>query len=114
MAKLNNHIFLRIKQHDYMQKDGCAHLNLHTCKRPYEVLERILVQLAAKNSVRWQDLLKARPNETNLYIELCVAIILIDRYLMDLFDMSERNRILLIGFEFTQIIDAYYAFLQGE
>ena len=114
MAKLNNHIFLQIKKHDYMQKDGCAHLNLHTCKRPYEVLERILVQLAAKNSIRWQDLLKTRPNETSQYVELCVAVILIDRFLRDLFDMSERNRILLIGFEFTQIVDAYYAFLQGE
>jgi len=106
--RLTSRLFLLIQDHDFMQKGGCDFMQLQNCKKPYEVLERILLNVSAKNCISWVELLHTKQTETERFAELCVAIILIDKYLKEVFEMNEEDRNTLIGFQYSQIIDEYY------
>lgn len=106
--KLTDRLFLRIQQHEYMQPKGVKFMQLERCKKPYEIIEIILLNVAAKNGIKWKDLLQTDYNQTDMFAELCVAVILIDRYLDDIFDMNQGSRLTLVGYQFSYILDQYH------
>ena len=106
--RLTDRLFLRIQEHDYMQPKGVNFMQLERCKKPYEIIENILLNVAAKNGIKWLELLHTDYNQTELFAELCVAVILIDTYLYDIFDMSQSARLELVGYQFSYILDQYY------
>ena len=108
MTKLSTRVILLIQNHELMKLDACAFLNMEECKYTYNVFEKILVHMAERNKVKWQELWNAKPSNPELYAELCVAVLLIDRYLNDLFDYSERYRNMLIGYRFVPMLEDYY------
>lgn len=109
--KTNARILLMIQEHDYMQSNGCDFMQLYRVKKPYEIIERVLLNLAAKNGLTWKQLLETKYSQTELFVELCVAVIIIDRYLYEVFRLEENIRYSLIGYEYAQIIDEYTKFI---
>lgn len=105
---MSDRLFLLIREHPFLKKDGIHFLQLERCKKPYEVIEKILLNVAAKNGITWLNLLKTKPTEIEQFSELCVAIILIDRYLDQIFNIKEDERLDLVGYQFADILDAYY------
>jgi len=109
--KTNTKLLLLIQEHEFMQQYGCDFMQLYRVKKPYEIIERVLTNVAAKNGMTWKQLLQIKYTETELFAELCVAVIIIDRYLYELFRMEENVRYSLIGYEYAQIIDEYNKFV---
>jgi len=105
---MSDRLFLLIQEHSFLQKDGINFLRLDRCKKPYEIIEIILLNVASKSGITWLNLLKTKPTEIEQYAELCVAIILIDRYLAEFFNIKEEERLDLVGYQFADILDAYY------
>lgn len=97
-----------------MQPNGCDFMQLDRVRKPYEIIERILVNVGAKNGLTWKQLLDTNYTQTELFAELCVAVILIDKYLSELFFMDENDRYSLIGYEYAQILDEYNKFINQK
>lgn len=106
--RLTDRLFLRIQEHEFMQPKGVNFMQLERCKKPYEIIEVILLNVAAKNGIKWLELLKTDYNQADMFAELCVAVILIDRYLYEIFDISQTARLGLVGYQFTYILEQYY------
>jgi len=106
--RLTDRLFLHIQQHEFMQPKGVKFMELERCKKPYEIIEKILLNVAAKSGITWLKLLKTEYNETERFAELCVAVILIDKYLYDIMDMSQSYRLGLVGYQFSYILEEYY------
>lgn len=109
--KANTRLLLLIRENDLMQPNGCDFMQLYRVKKPYEIIERILINVAAKNGMTWKQLLETKYSQTELFAELCTAVILIDKYLYDVFSMDEKDRYSLVGYEYAQIIDEYKKFV---
>jgi hypothetical protein len=104
---MTTRLFLSIIEHPFLQEGGCDFMQLGMCKKPYQIIEKILLNVSAKNSIKWAQLIKTEPTDYDLYPELCVAVILMDKYLYDLFNMSEADRYTLIGYKFARMIDEF-------
>lgn len=104
---MTTRLLLSITEHPFMQEDGCKFMQLERCKKPYQLIEKILINVAAKNSITWKELLNAEWTDFELHPELCVAVILLNKYLYVLFNMSEADRYSLIGYKYARMIDEF-------
>lgn len=100
------HITL-ISEHPFMVYNGADFMQLEFCTKPYQVIERVLTNVAAKNGITWKDLLQTGTSDEELFIELCVAVILIDRYLKLLFNIEKADKLILTGTDFAEAIQDY-------
>lgn len=97
---------VRLKNHPYLQEGGCDFMLLGKCKNTYEVIERILLNIAAKNSISWSKLLRTLNFEDG-FVELCCAMILINKYLRQIFNIEKGETLCQTGYDFSQLIEEY-------
>lgn len=108
MLNISNRIILLVESSEWLKPHSCHHLKLYDCTEPYQIFERILINVASSNSITWKQLYKATINEPEIFAELCASIVLIDRYLLEIFKMNRADREVLLGVKFTEILDHYH------
>lgn len=108
MIPLSNEIVLNVRQSPWLDPYALDCLRLNECTEAHEIIERVLVNVAANKSRTWKDIYFARRLNTELFSELCVALILIDASLRKhlKYDVEEVDEIL--GAKHSQIIKNYY------
>ena len=108
MLNITNRIILLIESSKWLQPQACQDLKMYDCTEPYEVFEKILLNVSASNSITWKVLYNSTSQQPEIFAELCAAVVLIDRYLVEIFKMSRIDREVLLGVKFTEILDFYY------
>jgi hypothetical protein len=83
-------------------------LRLHECRKPYEILERIWLNVSSKCGRSWKDIYNAKQVNCELFAELCVALILIQRALKEHAKFNDEDVEELLGARFSQIIHNCY------
>lgn len=82
-------------------------IGLDCCKRPHEVFETVFLNLGAEVGKDWKYIYNANPRNQQNFIQLCVAAILIDKWLMRLFNFTEIDRVRLLGNRLADIVYKY-------
>jgi len=107
MILLNTRQKAKLKANPLLLDGGHAYMQLEYCKNTYELIERVVLNVAAKNGLRWNILLKTLSHDENQFIELCVAMILINRYARTLFYIENGENLCFTGYEFGKVIEYY-------
>lgn len=108
MVPLTKEILYTVRQSEWLDPYALNNLRLEECTEAYQIIERVLVNVAAKKGRTWKDIYFARRLNTELFSELCVALILIDAGLRIhlKFETEEVDEVL--GAKHSQIIRNYY------
>lgn len=97
-----------IQNHPFMQKKGCEFMRLDTTQLPHQIVEKILLNVAARNSMTWKELLNTDYYDTDTFAEACVAVILVNKYLFATIDDDRFVNYPVLGFKHYDVIDEYY------
>jgi hypothetical protein len=108
MTPLNKEILHTVRQSPWLDPYALDCLRLHECTYPYEVIERVLLNVAAKKGRSWKDIYFAKRFNTELFSELCVALILIDAGLRIHLKFGAEEVSEVLGAKHSQIIKNYY------
>jgi hypothetical protein len=107
MINLNTRQKAKLKAHPLLLEGGHAYMHLESCRYTHELIEKVLINVAAKNALRWSVLLKTLYHDENQFIELCVAMILINKYSRLIFNIEKGENLCFTGYEFGQVIEDY-------
>lgn len=104
--EISSKMKMKLKQHPFLQKGGCDFMKLDECKYTHEVIERILLNVSAKNNTNWNVLLRTLMFE-DLFTELCCAMILINTHLRQIFNIEKGETLCHTGYDFGALIEEY-------
>lgn len=104
----------KIQSSRYLSDDFYLNIGLDKCNRVHQAYEKIFVNLAANSGHRWQNIFHASPRLFELFSELCIAVILLDRCLKNRFKYNSSERREIMGPRFCEIIDRYKMALEGN
>lgn len=82
-------------------------LQVKDCDRAHQMFERILVNLAAEVRVHWRDMYNCRPIRAEVFTQLIIAAVLIDRRLDYQFKLYPGERESLLGPKLSEIVRKY-------
>ena len=105
MKELNSRTILLIQNSDWFKPYALAFLQLDECRKPHEILERIWINVAAKCGRSWKDIYKGKEENCDLFAELCVALILIQRALKEHMYFTDEDIEILLGARLSSIVD---------
>jgi hypothetical protein len=105
MTELNSRTILLIQSSEWFRPYATEFLRLHECRNNYEILERIWLNVASKCGRSWKDIYKAKEENCDLFAELCVALILIQRALKEHMDLTDEDVEVLLGARLSSIVD---------
>lgn len=101
-------VLQKIRTSSWIQNDQLAlQLRLNECNNPYQIFERVFLNVSASCGKNWKDIYNANPRNKEVFSELCVAAILIDRWLLRRFRLEEDDRIQLLGARLAEIVYKY-------
>lgn len=104
----------KVENSGRLSDDFYRDLGLNKCQRVHEAYEIIFLNLAAIRGRRWQDIYYASTRNFELFSELCIAVILLDRCLKDRFKYSLSERRDVLGPRLTEVIERYKTALQSN
>lgn len=105
---LNKEIREKVKYSDWLAPKYCEYLHLEECRYVYELIERIAVNTAGQLGVKWQIMWDSSPDDGEVFINLVITAILIDKYLLELFKYPQNDREKVLGIKLTNILHEYY------
>lgn len=108
MTPLNRETLNMVRQSPWLAPYALDCLRLHECKMPHQIYERVLLNVAAKRGRTWKDIYYATRYNTELFSELCVALILIDAGLRKYLKFEPEEVEEILGAKHSQIIKNYY------
>lgn len=106
MELLSSKKIEELKKHPFLQNGGCDFMRLNECQNSYEVIEKILLNVAARNRISWNVLLRKLVFEDG-FTELCCAMILINKYLKEIFNIEKGETLCQTGYDFSKLIEEY-------
>ena len=104
MKELNSRTILLIQNSDWFKPYALVFLQLDECRKPHEILERIWINVAAKCGRSWKDIYKAKEENCDLFAELCVALILIQRALKEHMYFTDEDVEILLCARLSSIV----------
>lgn len=106
--KLTPKILLRIDSSKWIQDELIGfELGLHKCTKPYQIFEKVFLNVASENSKTWKDIYNANPRNTDNFSQLCIAAILIDKWLGKVLNYQEAERLKLLERRLASIVYQY-------
>lgn len=100
-------ILREARKSKWLEGGAWRELKVRDCDKPYQVFERILVNLAAEVRMSWREMYNCRPTRVEAYKQLVVAAVLIDRRLDYQFKMYPGDREALLGPVLSEIVRQY-------
>ena len=67
--KINSQLIKIIKTHEYLKIGGCDFMKLDKCLQSYLFIEKILVNIADKNRLNWNDLTNFYAHNDEIFVE---------------------------------------------
>ena len=104
MQELNSRTILLIENSEWFRPYAIEFLLLNECRKPYEILERIWLNVASKCGKSWKDIYNAKQENCEVFAELCVSLILIQRALKEHIKFNDEEVEELLGIKFSQIL----------
>ena len=111
---INQRVLKQIEQSGCLEPQYFDELNLKRCKEVHQAYEAIFLNVAARRGVHWKDIFKATSRNLELFSELCMAVILLDRCLRIHFKYNTSERREIMGPRFSEIIDRYQVALTSN
>lgn len=105
---ISKNIRSKVKYSEWLSPRYCDYLRLEECAHVYQLIERITLNTAAELGVNWKVLWDAAPEDEQLFVNLIITAILIDKYLHELFKYSTEDREKILGVKLTNILHEYY------
>jgi hypothetical protein len=84
-------------------------LRLDECRKPHEILERIWLNVASKCGRSWKDIYHAKEVNCEVFAELCISLILIQRALKEHLNFKDDDVEELLGVKFSAIVDICFS-----
>jgi len=69
MQQLNSRTILLIQNSEWFRPYALEFLRLHECRKPYEILERIWLNVSSKCGRSWKDIYNAKQVNCELFAE---------------------------------------------
>lgn len=104
MTELNSRTILIIQDSQWFKPYSIDFLRLNECIKAHEILERIWINVASKCSKSWKDIYNAKQENCEVFAELCVSLILIQRALKEHIKFNDEEVEELLGIKFSQIL----------
>ena len=104
MQELNSRTILLIENSEWFRPYAIEFLLLNECRKPYEILERIWLNVASKCGKSWKDIYNAKQKNCEVFAELCVSLIFIQRALKEHIKFNDEEVEELLGIKFSQIL----------
>lgn len=108
MTELNSRTILIIQNSQWFKPYSIDFLRLNECIKAHEILERIWINVAAKCGKSWKVIYYAKQENCDVFAELCVSLILIQRALKEHLHYNDNEVLELLGLKFSYIIDKCY------
>lgn len=112
--QLNSRVMLSIQANPWMEHNALNALKLFECTKPHQLIERVLINVAARVGKGWKEIYNAPPTKHDLFCELCVAAILIDRGLKEHLHLHEEDVLVIMRARLSQIVETYYQNLRAK
>ena len=107
-AVINQRILLKIKESVWIRdEDKGFEIGLNSVDNPYQIFEGVFVNVSASIGRQWRDVYNAKDHQTELYVQLSVCAILIDKWLKKRFKMYPEDRVHLLGARLSEIVMKY-------
>jgi len=107
-AVINQRILLKIKESVWIRdEDKGFEIGLNSVDNPYQIFEGVFVNVSASIGRQWRDVYNAKTHQTELYVQLSVCAILIDKWLKKRFKMYPEDRVHLLGARLSEIVMKY-------
>lgn len=95
---MTSKVKMLIENSEWLEPLGDTSLALDECVRVHEVIERVFVNISARNSKLWKDVYFARETQDqDCYALLIISLLLIDRTLQSNFDYDDESIEKLLG-----------------
>jgi hypothetical protein len=105
---LTHPVLQKIKSSPWIQDDFKGYeIGLHQADNPYKIFEAVFVNVSATLYKPWKEIYNAKEYKTESFAQLCVASVLIDKWLEKQFKFTEEERIHLLGARLSQIVFRY-------
>jgi hypothetical protein len=105
----------KIKCNKWIQDEELQlQMGLNETQETYQVFEVVMLNLAADMCKSWKQIYKANPRNKETFIQLCVAAILIDKWLKNRFDINESVRLRLLGSRLAGIVIQYKSYIRDN
>jgi hypothetical protein len=106
--KLTPKTLHKINSSKWIQEELIGYeLGLHKCNKAYQVFEIVMLNVASEMCKSWKDIYNANPRNSDNFSQLCIAAILIDKWLRIRFEINEVGRIKLLGSRLSAIVQEY-------
>lgn len=113
--KIPKAILREARNSKWLEGGAWRELNIKDCRRPHELFERVLVNLAAEIELSWKDMYNSKPVREQAFRQLVVAAVLLDKRLDYQFKMYPGDRESLLGPKLAEIVRKYnYCLLEKE
>lgn len=106
--KLNKIVVQKINSNQWIQDENLAYeLGVYGTTNPYQLFEIIFLNVAASIGRPWRTIYNAKDRQLDLFTNLCVSGILIDKYLECHFKLNQDQRINLLGARVASLVQKY-------
>lgn len=86
-----------IDRNFWLQDGEWEGLELHNYPQTYQIIEAVFVNVAARIEKTWKDIYHATLHEEELFVELCVATIIIEKALKKYHGYTETDVSIILG-----------------
>lgn len=104
MTHINSRTLLLIQNSEWFEPNALDFLALPECQYPYEIYEKIWLNVASKYGILWKELYYAKDSNSEIYAELCVTLLLIEDCLKIYFQYTQDDVDIILGAKFSQIV----------
>jgi len=87
---MNKLICTKVYQSDWFTEGYCDYLCLEDSELPYQIFEKIFLNVAAKCSTNWRQLLHAEESQSTLFVNKVTAVLLVEKYLKKVFEYNDE------------------------
>lgn len=100
LQKINESVWIRDEEKGY-------EIGLNFSDNPYQIFEGVFVNVSASIGKHWKDVYNAKNHQIELYVQLCICSILVDKWLKKRFKLHPEERVHLLGARLSEIVMKY-------
>lgn len=104
---MNRNICRLIDENYWFQEGMWENLELSQYSLTYQILEAVFLNVAARLEKCWKELYYATPKDEELFSELCVATIIIEKALIKYHGYTEKDIITILGYRLMDNVMKY-------
>lgn len=101
---------MKVYQSEWFSDGYCDYLCLEESKLPYEIFEKVFLNVSAKCSTGWRDVFHAEESQSTLFLNKVIAVLLVEKYLKKVFLFNNEEAMEFFDLECQNILLNYRRF----